>query len=79
VRFYRGSRQRSTKFGCNVFSPLFLGEVFQLSNIVRGPAPECLVGHESLQLNENKTLSSVPEEKFRAMKNPPGDEAGGLN
>jgi hypothetical protein len=35
-----------------------------------------LVGHESLQLNENKTLTSLPEEKFRAIEKPAGDEAG---
>jgi hypothetical protein len=76
MRLHSGGRRRSTKLGCDDFASLFLGEVFQLGNIVGGPTSESLIGHESLQLNENKTLSAVPEEKFRAMKNPPARTGG---
>jgi hypothetical protein len=71
MRLYSGSRRGSAKLGGNDITPFFLCKVLQLGNIVRGPTSEGLIGHESLQLNENKTLTSLPEEKFRAMKGPP--------
>jgi hypothetical protein len=45
---------------------LFLGEVLQLGNIVRGPAPECLVRHEELLLSTSKKPKSAAQRKFRA-------------
>jgi hypothetical protein len=78
MRLHSGGRRRSTKLGGNDITSFFLCKVLQLGNIVRGPTSESLIGHESLQLNENKTLSAVPEEKFRAMKSPPAQTGGVL-
>jgi hypothetical protein len=69
VRLPSGSRRGPAQLGCDDFASLFLGKVFQLGNIVRRPAFECLIGHEQLLLSGTKILNSTPDEKFRTAEN----------
>src|ERR1700681_577580 len=77
MRLYRGGGRSSTELGRYVGPSSRLSEVFQLSNIVRGPTFECLIRHEPFLLSACKnlkfsTLRKVPCQRRTRRMGPAG-------
>jgi hypothetical protein len=71
TQYFRGEIRgiKGPKLQSDAEKDFRFGEVFQLGNIVSGPASECFVGHEQLLLSAIKISNSTPDEKFQAAEN----------
>jgi hypothetical protein len=75
-----GRGRRSTEFGGNNLPRLFLCEVLQLGNVVRGPTFEGMIGHEQLLLTSSNNAQILCSNKSSGQRKPPtadGPSAGG--